>query len=119
MKLNAWRMSQLTLRFFLELAVLAAFFRWGIFEGQGIAMKIILAAGSALIAAILWGRFAAPKSKRRLKGYNRIGFELFIFTIGASSLFFTAKPVLGGLLLLLFIMNKAFLVTWEKEFEED
>lgn len=117
MNLNPWRITQLGLRFFLELALLAAFSYWGFFEGQGLLMKILLAAGAALTAAILWGRYAAPKSKRRLKGMKRFGFELFIFFLGSAALFFTMNPVLGGLLFLFFLLNKAFLVSWEGEFE--
>lgn len=49
----------LALRFLLELAILAALACWGWSHGEG-AMRWVLAIGSPLAAAILWGVFRVP-----------------------------------------------------------
>jgi hypothetical protein len=55
-----WRWSNLGLAFLMELVGLAVFAWWGWNASSGIALRLVLAIGLPVIAAVLWGLFAAP-----------------------------------------------------------
>src|SRR5258706_4542265 len=50
------------LAFLLELAALAALAAWGFAVGDGGLAKAALAIGAPLLAAVVWGLFAAPRA---------------------------------------------------------
>jgi hypothetical protein len=50
------------LAFFMELAGLALLAWWGWSTGQNTALRILLAVGAPVVAATVWGLFAAPKA---------------------------------------------------------
>jgi hypothetical protein len=55
-----WRWSNLGLAFAVELAGLGIFAWWGWQAGHTTVVRILLAIGLPVIAAVLWGLFAAP-----------------------------------------------------------
>ena len=55
-----WRWSNLGLAFGLEIAGLGIFAWWGWRAGDSLAVRLVLAIGLPLIAAVVWGLFAAP-----------------------------------------------------------
>ena len=55
-----WRWSNLGLAFGLEIAGLGIFAWWGWRTGDSLALRLVLAIGLPLIAAVVWGLFAAP-----------------------------------------------------------
>ncbi|TWD80493.1 uncharacterized protein DUF2568 [Kribbella amoyensis] len=55
-----WRWSNLGLAFLLELAGLSIFAFWGWRVVDGLPAKLLLAVGLPLVAAVIWGFFAAP-----------------------------------------------------------
>jgi len=55
-----WRWSNLGLAFGVELAGLAIFAWWGWQAGNTTVVRLLLAIGLPVIAAVLWGLFAAP-----------------------------------------------------------
>ncbi|MEU6563972.1 YrdB family protein [Nocardia nova] len=57
-----WRWTNLTLAFVMELAALAALGVWGWKVADAAAIKVVSAIGAPLIAAVLWGLFAAPQA---------------------------------------------------------
>ena len=69
----------LAVRFLLEVGALAAFAVWGWHTGDSTWTRVVLAVGTPLIAAGLWGRFIAPKAKNRLKDPGRAGVEVVFF----------------------------------------
>jgi hypothetical protein len=77
--------ANLALKFLLELAALAAFAVWGADAGSG-ALAVVLAIAAPLVVALLWGRFAAPRSAHRLPTRTRIPFELGVFALAAIAL---------------------------------
>jgi hypothetical protein len=54
------------LAFLLELEALAGLAWWGVDTGGGLAAKILLGVGTPLLAAVIWGLFAAPRARIRL-----------------------------------------------------
>ncbi|QNE19793.1 DUF2568 domain-containing protein [Kribbella qitaiheensis] len=57
-----WRWGNLGLAFAVELAVLGIFAWWGWHTGAGTPVKLLLAIGLPVLAAVGWGLFAAPKA---------------------------------------------------------
>jgi hypothetical protein len=55
-----WRWSNLGLAFLVELVGLAIFAWWGWRTGGSLAISLLLAIGVPVIAAVVWGLFAAP-----------------------------------------------------------
>ncbi len=55
-----WRWINLGLAFVLELVGLAVFAWWGWNAGSNTALRLVLALGLPVFAAVLWGLFAAP-----------------------------------------------------------
>jgi hypothetical protein len=74
--------ANLALKFLLELA---AFATWGADVGSG-AFAVVLAVAAPLVAVLLWGRFAAPRSAHRLPIGSRIPFELGVFLLATLAL---------------------------------
>ena len=55
-----WRWSNLGLAFAVELAGLGIFAWWGWQAGNTTVVRLLLAIGLPVVAAVLWGLFAAP-----------------------------------------------------------
>jgi len=76
-----------------ELAALAAFawFGWWLAGGGvlGIALGLVFVLGFAL----LWGRFAAPKAKARLRMPGLMVFKFAIFDAAALALWASGLPI--------------------------
>ncbi len=85
----------LALKFALELALLAAAAWWGAHTGG-----IALAVATPLVVALLWARFAAPRSVHRLDGGARVAFELALFALAAAGLATTGAPAEAASLLI-------------------
>ena len=55
-----WRWSNLGVAFGMEIAGLGIFAWWGWRTGDNLGLRVLLAIGLPLIAAVTWGLFAAP-----------------------------------------------------------
>ncbi len=107
--------ANLALKFLLEVAALAAFAYWGANTG-GMPWSLLLAIATPLAVAVAWGRFAAPKSERRLPLQPRIRFELTIFTAAVLALLAAGVPTAAATLSGLVIINSVLLTVfgqWE------
>ena len=76
-------------RFLLELGALAALAYWGWHTGNTTLTQLLLAVVTPLLAAIIWGRFIAPKAPHRLEDPVRVGVEIVFFG-GATAALATA-----------------------------
>lgn len=72
----------LLLSFLLELVLITLFGYWGYQQGETETTKYIFALVLPAILILIWGLWAAPKSKRRLKNPIRSIFKLSLFAIG-------------------------------------
>ena len=100
--------ANLALKFLLEVAALAAFAYWGANTGE-MPWSLLPAIVAPLAVAVLWGRFAAPKSERRLPLQPRIRFELTVFTAAVLALLAAGVPALAVLMSALVILNAVLL----------
>ena len=60
------RSVNLVVRLLCELALLVALAVWGFHAGSGLAGDLVLGLGAPLLAAVVWGLWVAPASRRRL-----------------------------------------------------
>jgi hypothetical protein len=63
--MEIWRWSNLGLAFAVELAGLGIFAWWGWRTGGSTPVKLLLAIGLPVLAAVVWGFFAAPTADYR------------------------------------------------------
>ena len=91
---DAFRWANLALAFVLELCALAALGYWGARTGDGPVVKTVLGIGTPLLAAVLWGLFAAPRAPVSVPA-ARLGAQLVVFGSAAAALYATGHPVLA------------------------
>jgi hypothetical protein len=91
----------LTVRFLLELAALAALGYWGWHQSDG-PLRYVLALSLPLLAATAWGIFNVPNDPSRsgqapvpVPGLVRLGLELALFGLAAWALFDLGLTTLG------------------------
>lgn len=101
----------LAVRFGLEIASLVALsaFGWRNFSATGI--RILLALGLPLLAALLWGIFRVPgdpgPAPVPVPGWLRLGLELVFFAAAVAALFITGLLVFGWILLVAVVIHYA------------
>jgi hypothetical protein len=100
MKQPEWlRYGNLGLAFLLELAALLSFAAAGVLLSGW--MQLVGGIAGAAVFVLLWGIFAAPRSKRRLKGMNLLLFKIGIFAVAGAILVAIGQPAWGAVLVLL------------------
>jgi len=108
----------LAVRFLLELAALFAMAYWGWTQHGGF-IRIILAVGTPLVAAVLWGTFAVPNDPSRsgkapvpVPGIIRLILELAIFAAGAMAFFASGLTTVGLIFSAVAILH--YLVSYDR-----
>jgi Protein of unknown function (DUF2568) len=84
-----------TLRFLLELCMLAAFAFWGSHSTGSTAANVAVAIAAPLAAIAVWGVFMAPRSKNRLPEDRRIPLEVVLFGLATAALADAGEPGLA------------------------
>lgn len=102
----------LGVKFLLELAALAALAWWGGTVGHGV-VSVVVAIAAPVLAAILWGRWAAPRAERRLPLARRIPFELGVFALAALAIG-TVNVLAGVALAVVVAVNAALLTAFDQ-----
>lgn len=98
MKYPEWvRYGNLALAFLLELAALISFAAVGVLLSGW--MQLVAGIIGAAVFIGLWGVYAAPRSRRRLKGNRLLGFKVAMFGVAAAILFAIGRPVLAVVLI--------------------
>lgn len=87
----------LAVRFLIELGALAGFAYWGWQTGTSVAIQILLAVVTPLLAALIWGRFIAPKAPHRLEDPLRVGIEIVFFGAATAALVSAGVPTSGAI----------------------
>lgn len=103
---RAFYWTKLTLAFLLELCALAALGYWGLRVGGGPITKLVLGLGAPLLAAALWGVFAAPRAPVSVP-LARLAVQLVIFGSAAVALYATAHAELALTFAILVAVNSA------------
>lgn len=112
--MDALKMLNVTVRFLLELCLLAAVGYWGFKTQSTWLMKILLGIGLPILIATLWGLFVAPKATYPLSGASHLTVELVLLSLGSIALFASDKPTLAWIYTIAFVVNKILLVVWKQ-----
>ena len=83
--MNGVRGVVLTVRFLMELGLLAAVSLWGFDAGAG-SGSMALGFVAPLAVAVIWGLFVAPKARWPLPVGARVALELVLFGLGTLAL---------------------------------
>lgn len=113
--MNILKPANLALAFLLELAALAAFADWGLGASSETIIRILLGVGTPVIAAVLWGIFAAPNSKRRLRGPGYLAFKLVFFALATLALLASSRTTLALVFAALVVINIVLGYVWKQE----
>jgi Protein of unknown function (DUF2568) len=95
------------LAFLLELAALGALAYWGFTTGPGTPSKVALGIGGPLLAAVVWGLFAAPRAKFRLPLAWVLVVKALVFGAAAAALYATGNRTLAVALAVIVVANTA------------
>ena len=106
--------ANLLLRFLLELCALAALGYWGFQFGQNLPVKIGLAIGAPLIAAVVWGMFVAPKASVPVPVWLWLALQAIIFGLAAAGLLAAGQRTLAIALVLAVLVNGILLYVWRQ-----
>jgi hypothetical protein len=94
---GGWNGLWLTLAFLAELGALVALGHWGLAVGGSTAVRLLLAVGAPLTAAVLWGLFAAPRATFDVP-VLAVAVKLLVFGSAVLALVTTGHPRLAAAL---------------------
>jgi hypothetical protein len=93
------------LAFLLEVAALIALGSWGVHAGPGTPAKVALGIGAPLLAAVLWGLFAAPRARFKVPLPAVLAVKALFFAAAATALWATGHPVLAAAFAIVVVAN--------------
>ena len=115
MKVNSFKYYNLILAFFLESILFISVGNFGFNLSESMAISIFLSVILPLVAMYYWGKYQAPKSPFRLKQPHRTIFAILGFSVGATALHSTEKPVIALIFIILAFINQLILFYFEKK----
>jgi hypothetical protein len=105
---QVWNWLWLTVAFLSELAALAALAGWGWSAPGSTAVRFLFAVGTPLVAAVLWGVFAAPQAPVHVLALTVV-VKVIVFGAAVAALAATGHPrpavALGVLALLSSVLS--------------
>jgi len=107
--------ANLGLAFLLELVAIASFAYWGFTVSDSIIVRLVLGLGTPILAIVLWGIFAAPKSERRLRGNAYLAFKVVYFVLAILALIAAGSVTLGIIVAVVFAINTVLAYVWHQE----
>lgn len=106
---DVYRTVNLGLAFLLELAALAAFCWWGFHVSGANWLNVVLGIGAPVVAAIVWGLFAAPRAKYRLSTVSTFAVKVIVFGAASAALIASGQLVIGVVFAAVVIANTALI----------
>jgi hypothetical protein len=95
------------LAFLLEIIALGALAYWGFHVGHGMAAKVALGIGAPVLAAVVWGLFAAPRARFKVPLAAVLVVKALVFGAATAALASTGHPVLAAVFAVVVIANTA------------
>jgi hypothetical protein len=105
-----WKAANLLLAFLVEILALGIFARWGWDVGGTTAARWLLAVGLPVLAAVLWGLFAAPKASHGTS-VHRWTVKVLVFGLAGAALWSLGYPLLGLVFVVVVAANLAIIHT--------
>ena len=101
--------SNLVLRFVLEIAALAGLAYASVKLADGTVAEVLLGVGTPLVAGVVWGLFVAPRSTFDAPLVGRLLAEAAVMVSAGVLLIVAGSIALGVVLLVLWLLNKVAL----------
>ncbi|MGK5114028.1 DUF2568 domain-containing protein [Geodermatophilus sp. CPCC 205506] len=101
---QGWQWMWAGVAFAAELAALAALGHWGATAGDSTATRWLFALGAPLVAALLWGLFAAPQAVVQV-AVLAVLTKVVVFGAAAAALLATGSPRLAVLLVVAAVLS--------------
>ncbi|MEU7056205.1 YrdB family protein [Streptomyces sp. NPDC046197] len=102
-----WYAVNEVLAFLIELTALVCLGWWGFGAGHEGAVRILLGAGTPLLAVVVWGLFAAPRARLRPRLPLVLLVKAVVLGGGAAALGAVGHPVAAGVLAAVTFVNTA------------
>ena len=94
------------LAFLLELAAVAILCWWGFATGTGFG-SVALGLGAPLVAAVLWGLFAAPRARFSLPRIGVVAVKVLVFGSATAALAVLGYPIPAAVFAVIVVVNLA------------
>ncbi|MGW3497916.1 YrdB family protein [Streptomyces sp. NPDC001020] len=107
-----WYAANEVLAFLLELAALVCLGWWGSTVGHNDVLRILPAAGTPLLAIVLWALFAAPKAKYRPSLPLVLVVKAVVLGGGAAALYGVGHPIAARVMAVVIVVNTAVAETF-------
>lgn len=104
----------LGLRFFVELAMLAALGYWGFRSGFPLSVSWLLGIGAPLLAAVVWGALMSPKASVPLSDPLKLAIEIALFVLSAAALYAADRPAWAVVFLVVWAVNRIGIAAWNQ-----
>lgn len=114
--MNVIKYLNLLVSFLLEILLLIIAGYWGFHQGESVLMKYILALVLPVVIATLWGLFAAPKSKKRLKNPLRTIFKLVLFFLAVFFSYQSGHLALAVIFAVITILNVSMSFVFSQDY---
>jgi hypothetical protein len=111
---DALKVANLAVRFFVELAALAALSIWGFHIGGSRPARIGLGIGLPVAGAVVWGLFAAPKAAIPIPGPAIVAVQALVLGLGVVALFASGHPRWAAVLAVVLVLNTALAWAWSQ-----
>ena len=102
------------LAFLLELVMLAAFGYWAFVTAPAGWLAWVAAIAIIAVAIVLWAIWAAPTSANRLPTIPLVVFKLVLFGAASAGLAAAGRPMLGGALAVVLVINLGLAAIWQQ-----
>ena len=102
----------LGVRFLLELVLLGALAWWGFSLDAPLLVRILVGLGAPALAAVVWGRWIAPRARGRLQDPLRFGIETVLWIAGAGALAQVWSVGWGVVFLVLALVTAVLVRIW-------
>jgi len=114
--MNFIKQINLLVSFLLEVGLIILAGYWGFHQSENSILKYILAIGVPSVIILLWGIWAAPKSKRRLKNPVRTTFKLAMMALAVFFGYATGQPVLVVCFAVITILNVSLAYLFSQDY---
>ncbi|WP_441249263.1 YrdB family protein [Kitasatospora sp. McL0602] len=99
------------LAFILEVAALAALCWWGFSTGSNVGVHLLLGLGTPVLAAVVWGMFAAPKARFQVPLSGVLTVKFLVFASATVGLWVIDRHTLSLVFGVVALINTAVATT--------
>ena len=106
--------ANLGVLFAIELGTLVAVGYWGFTRDLATPLTWLLGIGGPVVLVVLWGLCGSPKSKYKVRGAGRVGFEVVWFGAGVVALVGAGVYDWALVFALVCVVSKMLAVIWRQ-----